>query len=415
MSETVKVPLAPIPLSDAVLEILSQLDSSMGDVSEAITMPPEVYTSEDWFEFEKRAIWDRDWICVGHTGLVPEKGDYVSITINDDPLLVLRDKTDKIRVMSAACPHRGTVLGEERGNVKNSFACVMHAWTFDLTGQLTGAPEMESHASLDELRKDHCLPNLRTEIWNGFIFINLDGEAKPLAPRLKRLTAEVANHHLGDMGATPTIDWADNPWNWKYMHENAIEPYHTHYLHKGIHDFAPSKLASFSEWDEADDGAIFHPTGFLELDGNFTESYKSLYPTIETLTENERKRVMFACVLPNLFFGAVPDGLLYYIILPQGANEITLRVGFLYPKSTMAMPDFYEILPDVVEGLSLYNDQDVVANKLVQKGLKSRFANRGRYAPKEKTLPQFNNWLIKRYKSYAESLNKTREKARTVA
>jgi phenylpropionate dioxygenase-like ring-hydroxylating dioxygenase large terminal subunit len=217
------------------------------------------------------------------------------------------------------------------------------------------------------------------------------------------------------MGAVPTIDWPDNPWNWKYMHENAIEPYHTRYLHKGVHDFAPSKLATFSDWDEADDGAIYHPTGFLELDGNFTATYKSLYPVIETLTEAERKRVMFACVMPNLFFAAVPDGLLYYIILPQGANEITLRVGFIYPKSTLAMPDFFEILPKVVDGLSIYNDQDVEANILVQRGLKSRFANRGRYAPKEKTLPQFNRWLIKRYKSYAESLKGSGRKSKSAA
>ena len=415
MSEYVKAPLAPQALSESILDILSQLDSSTGDVKDAITMPPEVYTSEDWFEFEKRAIFDREWVCVGHTGLIPEKGDYVSITFNDDPLLVLRDKEDNIRVMSAACPHRGTVLGEDRGNVKNTFACPMHAWTFDLKGNLQSAPEMEEHASLDELRKDHCLPILRTEIWNGFIFINLDGEAKPLAPRLKRLSAEIANHHLDEMGAVPTIDWADNPWNWKYMHENAIEPYHTRYLHKGVHDFAPSKLATFAEWDDADDGAIYHPTGFLELDGNFNATYKSLYPTIETLTENERKRVMFACVMPNLFFGAVPDGLLYYIILPQGANEITLRVGFLYPKSTMELPDFYKILPDVVDGLSIYNDQDVEANILVHRGLKSRFANRGRYAPKEKTLPQFNQWLIKRYREYADGLKSGSQKTRTVA
>ena len=170
MSEFVKAPLDPMPLSDSILNILSQLDASTGDVKDAITMPPEVYTSEDWFEFEKRAIWDRDWICVGHTGLIPEKGDYVSITINDDPLLVLRDKEDQIRVMSAACPHRGTVMGEERGNTKNTFACPMHAWTFDLKGKLCSAPEMEAHASLDELRKDHCLPVIRTELWNGFIF-----------------------------------------------------------------------------------------------------------------------------------------------------------------------------------------------------------------------------------------------------
>ena len=90
-------------------------------------------------------------------------------------------------------------------------------------------------------------------------------------------------------------------------------------------------------------------------------------------------------------------------------------MGFVYPKSTLEMPDFYEILPEVVEGLSLYNDQDVVANILVHRGLKSRFANRGRYAPKEKTLPQFNRWLIKRYKEYAESLKGATIKARTVA
>ncbi len=415
MTDFVKAPLPPMELSDSVLRILSQLEASNKDVEEAITLPPEAYNSEDWFEFEKRAVWDRDWICVGHTGLVPERGDYVSITINNDPLLVLRDKEDNIRVMSAACPHRGTVIGEDRGNVKNSFACPMHAWTFDLSGTLINAPEMEPHASIEELRKDHCLANIRTELWNGFIFINLDGEAKPLTPRLKRLSAEVANHHLDEMGAVPTIDWEDNPWNWKYMHENAIEPYHTHYLHKDIHGFAPSKLATFDEWDEADDGAIYHPTGFVELDGNFTASFKSVYPVIETLTENERKRVMFACVLPNLFFGAVPDGLLYYLILPQGANEIILRVGFLYPKSTLAMPNFYEILPEVVDGLATYNDQDVVANKLVHRGLKSRFAGRGRYAPKEKTLSQFNRWLIKRYRSYADSLNKKSEKTRSVA
>ena len=65
------------------------------------------------------------------------------------------------------------------------------------------------------------------------------------------------------------------------MHENAIEPHHTWYLHKGPHDFAPSKLATFAEWDDFDDGAIYHPTGFLELDGNFTSAFSCLFPVIE--------------------------------------------------------------------------------------------------------------------------------------
>ncbi len=395
--------LPDIVLTDHLRGILDQLDESIADLESCISLPPEVYTSEAWFEFEKRAVWDREWICVGHVGHIPETGDYTSITINDDPLLVLRGLEGEVRVMSAVCQHRGHLLGEASGNTR-VFTCPFHAWSYDLEGRLLSAPEMKAHASLDELRKTRCLPCLRVEIWNGFIFINMDGNAPPLGARLKRLSKEIANHHLGEMGATPTVDWPDNPWNWKFMHENAIEPHHTGYLHKGPHDFAPPRLASFFEWNEQDDGAIFHPTGFLTRDANFTAGFRCLFPIIETLTDAERQRVMFACVLPNLFFGCVPDGCFYYWILPQGVDALTLRVGLLYPHSTLRMDNFDVILKSVIDGISIYNDQDTVANTSVHKGLKSRFANRGRYSPKEATLPQMNRWLVTRYREYAEDL-----------
>lgn len=404
MAEYTVKPLPEIELSPHLQGILARLDESAAELDQCISMPPDVYTSEEWFEFEKRAVWDTEWICLGHQGLVPEVGDYVRININDDPLLVIKQKDKSIRVLSAVCQHRGHLLGDEKGNAK-ILTCPFHAWAYDMEGTLMAAPEMEAHASLEELKKDFCLPSLRTEIWNGFIFVNLDGNARPLAQRLKRLTKEVANHHLDTMGAVPTVDWGPSPWNWKFMHENAIEPHHTRYLHRGPHDFAPSRLASFADWDENDDGAIYHPTGFLYEDGNFTAAFRCMLPIIETLTNAERKRVMFACILPNLFFGAVPDGCFYYCVLPQGPNEMTIRVGYLYPDSTLRNRNFEHIFPAVVDGLSIYNDQDTVANSLVHLGLKSRFANRGRYAPKEATLPQFNRWLISRYKAYANSIS----------
>ena len=403
MSDYTARPLPPQPLSDSIKELLDQLDGSMHDVDSAVSLPPACYTSEEWFEFEKRAIWDREWICVGHCGHVPQPRDYVSITINDDPLLLLRDEDGVVQVMSAVCRHRGYVLGDARGSTR-AFTCPFHGWCYDLHGTLIGAPEMSAHASLDELRTQHSLPRLRTEMWNGFVFVNFDGRAAPLAPRLKRLSRELENHHMDQLGAIPTVDWPDNPWNWKFMHENAIEPHHTWYLHKGVHDFAPSRLASFVEWDDDDDGAVFHPTGFLELDGNFNAAFTSLFPIIPTLNESERKRVMFACVLPNLFFGAVPDGVFYYFILPQGANRLTIRVGLLYPEATLNSKTFEPKLKATLDGIMLYNDQDTVANSRVHRGLKSRFANRSRYAPKEKTLAQMNRWLVTRYRAYADTL-----------
>ncbi len=399
-------PVSRDVLTERVREILDRLDPSEGEVESAVTLPPECYTSEEWFDFERAAVYDRDWVCLGHQGSIPNPGDYFYINMNDDPLLVWRGQDNEIRIISAVCQHRGHVLGGQQGNARQ-LTCPFHAWSYDDRGNLTSAPEMEGTISFEDLRKKSCLPQIRSEIWNGFIFMNIDGKAPPLAARLKRLSAEIANHHMADLGATPNEYWGPNPWNWKFMQENAIEPHHTWYLHKGPHDFAPSRLATFVEWDDADDGAVYHPTGFVELDGNFNMAFKCLFPVIETLTEEERQRVMFTTVPPNLFFGAVPDGVFYYVILPHGANSMTLKVGFLYPKKTLALPNFEHVFKTVADGLMLFNDQDTVANAKTHEGLKSRFANRSRYAPKEKTLPQFNNWLIKRYRAAADYLGGT--------
>ena len=177
-------PLPDVSLTDHIRGILDRLDPSTADVEECIAMPPEVYTSEEWFEFEKRAVWDTEWLCLAHTGLIPKASDYISINVNDDPLLIQRQKDGGVRVMSAVCQHRGHLLGEERGNTE-VFTCEFHGWSYDMDGKLISAPELAGvHASLEELQQSYCLPLLRTEVWNGFIFVNMDGQAKPLAPRL---------------------------------------------------------------------------------------------------------------------------------------------------------------------------------------------------------------------------------------
>ena len=380
--------------------VLDAIQQSAGDVRDSIALPPKLYNSERWFDFERAAIWDKEWICVGHESLIPNPGDYFSITVIDDPLLILRGEDRKVRALSAVCQHRGHLLGDAVGNTKH-LICPFHSWSYDLTGRLTSAPEMGAHSKLADLRENHSLPSLKVSDWNGFLFVCFSDSPPPLSSRLVRLSEEVRNHHMDQLIALPTVDWEDQMWNWKFMHENAIEPYHTAYLHQKVHDFAPSTKVTFAEWLDDDDGAIYHPTGFNYADGNFTPNFKCMFPVLETLTDDERKRVMFACVMPNLFFAAVPDGVLYYLLLPKGANNFTIRVGFLYPESTLQLPTFDATFPSVVAGLELFNNQDVEANISAHTGLKSRFAQRGRYAPKEETIPQLNKWLLKRYRSFA--------------
>lgn len=403
MAQHVTASLPDVPITGVVADILDRLDASLGSVADALALPPQCYTAPEWFEFERRAVFDRDWLVLGHHNSIPDKGDYFSVEVNGEPLLVVRGRDEEVRVLSAVCRHRGHLLGEASGNTRG-FTCPFHAWSYDLEGSLTAAPEMSGTLPFDELKKSACLPRFRTEMWNGFIFINLDGKAEPLAPRLKGLGALVANHRMDELGAIATIDWAGNPWNWKFMQENAMEPYHTHYLHSGIHDFAPSANCQFTEWDDSDDAAIYREVHFTHIDGGFNIAAKALFPPIPTLTEAERSRVVFAAVMPNLFLGAQGDVVFYYVILPQSAEQITLRVGLLTTWDNLALPNAAALLKGTIEGVGIFNEQDVVANTLTAKGLRSRVAPRSRWAPSEKTLAQLNAWLIKRYKAYATSL-----------
>lgn len=400
--------LPDVPFTPKVREILSQLDPSLGGVKDAVSLPADCYTSEEWFEFERRAIFDRDWLVLGHHNLIGNPGDYFSVEINGEPLLVVRGLDNEIRVMSSVCRHRGHLLGQGGPGNTTSFTCPFHGWSYDLEGKLTSAPEMNGTLPFAELQRTQCLPVFRSEIWNGFIFVNMSGDAPALAPRLKGLTEMVKNYGMSDLAAAGTVDWADNPWNWKFMQENALEPYHTHYLHHGIHDFAPSRLVRFTEWNEEDDAAIYRGVGFTHMDGAFNLANKALFPPIPTLTDAERQQVVFAGVMPNLFFGAMPDVVFYYLILPQSAGKITLRVGVLTTYENLSLPNADMLMKGTVDGVGIYNDQDTAANTQTHKGLQSRVAPRSRWAPNEKTLAQINQWLIKRYKAYANEVEPTR-------
>ena len=378
-------------------DLLATLDASTVDIADARYLPPWTYTSDDWFRFEKRAIFDQSWLCVGRAGLIPNPGDYYTVTVNDDPLVAIRGTDGVVRVMANVCQHRGHLLLEGSGSIEHGLLrCPLHYWSYDIDhGKLRHAPEMH-RSNFD--RSAICIPQLKVEEWMGFIFVNFDPGAEPLAPSLAKLGAEMVNYDVANMVSLPTLDIAGYPWNWRLMLENFMEPYHNAYLHRGIHDFALGH--GFVEHD-ASESVIMHPTGFDEAGQAFNPTHRALFPVIPTLTEEQSSRVMFAMVPPMLLLGLVPDHMFWFIVLPNGPNEISLRIGLCVPPESTKVRNFGKLIDWVVDGIMMYNDQDVKADTLVQLGNKSRFAARGRMSWKETTVSQLSKWLVRRYKLYA--------------
>ncbi len=209
-------------------ELRDSFADSIRAVNEARLLPSLIYTSQEFYEFERQSIFQHEWLCVGRVDQVPEPGDFRCITIAGEPLIMLRDSDGSVGVISAVCQHRGMVLAEGSGNTRR-FTCPYHHWSYGLDGSLLGAPAMERAVGFD--KGDHGLPRLRTELWQGFVFCNLDPDAVPLGPSLAKIDAMLENY---DLPETVTREGKTLPglqWNWKVMMENFNDPYHASRLH----------------------------------------------------------------------------------------------------------------------------------------------------------------------------------------
>lgn len=375
-------------------ELLASFDDSVGPVDEARLLPPVLYTSPEFYEFERRAIFRREWLCVGRADQLAEPGDFRCVTIAGEPLIAARDQDGGLRVMSAVCRHRGMVLAEGSGNCRR-FTCPYHHWSYGLDGQLLGAPAMDRAVGFDPA--EHGLIELKTEIWQGFVMANFDPGAAPFGPTMAKIDAMLENYGLA---ATTTLEGKTIPglaWNWKVMMENFNDPYHASRLHGPLQTFAPSHMNDFLDWDD-DDGAIGRIQHFTDMDGSFNPTKRCLLPVFANLTEDQRRRGGFVLIPPTLALAIVPDEVAYFIISPDGPGHITIHIGYCFESSALKDPMFEYLFEAAEAGVNNFNVQDIYADEMTQKGLNSYLAPRGRYSWQEETLVQFNRWLVKRYR-----------------
>jgi len=391
--------------------IATELEVSDRGVEDACMLPSACYTSAEFFEFERRALFGREWFCVGRTSDVPAPGDYFTITIADEPLLVARGPDRLVRVMSSVCRHRGMVItdpvpkGRDRwwdteptetaGHCERAFRCPYHYWTYDLTGRLIGAPDMHRTADFD--RAAIGLPNLRVEIWKGFVFANFDDNAPALAPRLAAIERVIEHWHVEEMLPGGAEQLRGLPWNWKVMVENFVEFYHSDRLHHPICEFSRSN--SYIRHDfQPEDATIVAAGATTHPDFGFNPTFKALFPPIATLTEEERALAVFFLVPPTLAFGVNSDSAFYFLLNPTAVDRLDIKVAGLYPPEYLDLPLFHQLEGLAALGIEFFNEQDFAAVSSIQRGLRSRYAPRGRFCWQEEPITHFNRWLVRRYR-----------------
>lgn len=380
-------------MSDTFIESLS---ASAVDLAEAVTLPPECYTGTDFYEFEKDALYFNEWQCVGRESWIAEPGEFFTTRTVNEPIIVARNLSGEINAMSAVCQHRAMLVAEGSGKARG-FLCPYHHWSYSLDGTLVAAPAMNKTCNFD--RKENSLPRFAVEIWNGFIFINFDPDAAPLGPRLVKVADAISGYDLASAEGPKPDAAVQLPWNWKVMFENNNDGYHASRLHAGpLHDFVPSGRAEFPH-SEPEDAGFLRFNGTLHADASFNATQRAVLPVFPGLKDEARQRMTFANVPPSLSLVMMSDMVIYLILRPDGPESHELETGFLFAPGAMAEPNFENLLDMNLSASGKIIAQDMHVDGLVQEGLRSRFAPRGRYSWQEGAQGQFNKWLVYRYRN----------------
>ena len=346
-------------------------------LEEAWTLPPEAYTSADVFKKERDTLFSNGWLCVGREEQFAKAGDFQCIDLPAQPIVVVRGHDDKIHAFSRICLHRAMPVAEGSGNATR-FVCPYHNWTYELTGQLRSAPMMDEANGFES--KKCRLPALAVELWQGFVLVNLDPEAEPLAPQLTALTKVIANYEFDQMVVVDTIEF-DSPWNWKILVENFMEAYH----HIGTHKttFQPVYPARMSSIDDNQG----KPWVLLRMPA--TPEHAAEATVFGKLGEKEKDQLLAICVFPTLLFAASATGAAWYQLEPTAHDQMTLKIH------AMTTPAAAEALDDVsrqelMSMLRTIHEEDIEANRGPWLGLNGTLTTQGRLSAYEKSIWQLN-------------------------
>lgn len=348
------------------------------DIRRARTLPSSFYSDAALFAEIRERVFARSWQFVGDRDLVKVPGSVHPFTLLegclDEPLLLSRDAQDRLHLMSNVCTHRGTLVAEHPGCLQH-LRCRYHGRRFGLDGRFLSMPEFQEAEGFPSSRDD--LPQVPLAGWARWLFASLE-PACPLAEVLAEVQQRVGFLPFDEFkfDASRSRDYLVRA-NWALYCDNYLEGFHIPFVHAslaGALDYGSYRTEIF-RWSSLQVGVA---------QGNDVEVFDL---PADSPDHGQKIAAYYFWVFPNLMLNFYPWGLSVNVVKPLAVDRT--RVSFLsWVYDAERLEDSAGAEIDRVER----EDEEVVES--VQRGMRSRLYDRGRYSPKREQGPHHFHRLL---------------------
>ena len=376
-----------------------KLDIVNKPISKAHGLPNECYTNKDYTLIERKKLFEDKWVVIGVASSLPEIGDSKPFDLLGLPLLIVRNKKNKIKVFHNVCSHRGVKLVNKPGKIKNVIRCPYHSWSYSYDGDLVATPHlggMNKHTHQDFHKQDNNLKEVRSFVWLDLIMINVNNNEIPFDEYIKPLSMRWGKFwpdkdrelikHADDFGYFKL----EAKCNWKFAIENYCESYHLPWVHPALNSY--SKIEDH-----------YHIQGLPNrFAGQGTVVYNPIlkgkikFPTFPNWPKNKENIAEYVALFPNVMLGIHKDHYYAYWLEPI-SNEFTLEhMEIYYVGDQAASSKKFQSLRK--QNHKLWEDiqkEDVDIIQGMQVGRNSPIYNGGNFSPvMDNPTHHFHKWVV---------------------
>ena len=288
-------------------------------------VPAKYYYDADWHELERKAVWMRSWLNVGHVCELPEPGSFIrrEMEFAHASVLIMRGRDGEIRAFHNACTHRGTQLTDEACGKQNTFSCPYHMWTYGTDGSLISAPDFDRFYTTKEAQ---ALKPVPVDVCAGLIFLCFEPQ-QPLREYLGSMAEKLEQVPLARATTYQEYHY-DIDANWKLTYDNFQENYHLRFVHPRT-----AGAGGFGEGNQFGYPAHFTLNGNHRTQTIWTHPAPEVPEVLSTMFMRGMPRLMadglmdlpypreYFALFPNLFLLCNPGQHFLHTVLPLGPEK----------------------------------------------------------------------------------------------